>query len=112
MKGIGGRTEAETLVRFEPSPMRVLVRQTDDIVEQKPESKIIIPDKAKDNECARVGVVMAVGTLDLEAYPWPLKTGEIVLFHIHNALKVNVDGEELHLVAVDDVLGRFSPKDA
>lgn len=104
-----GITEADTLVRFQPSPMRVLVKQTDEIVEQK--STIIVPDKVKDNECARVGLVMAIGPINQEVYPWTLKLGDMVLFHIHNALAVKVDGDEFYLLSVEDVLGRFRPKD-
>ncbi len=106
-----GTTEAETLVRFTPSPMRVLIEQTDEIVEQQ-KSPIIIPDQAKDNDCARVGVIVAVGVIDFESYPWPLHVGDIVLFHVHDALKVKVDGTDYYLTALDGVLGRYKPKDA
>lgn len=106
-----GTSEAETLVRFEPSPMRVLVEQTDEIVNQKPGSLIVVPDTVKDDECARVGLIVAVGAIDHEVYPWSLKLGDMVLFHIHNSLKVHVDGTGYYLLALDDVLGKFKPKD-
>ncbi len=110
MNGVG-YTEVESLVRFEPAPMHVLIEQTDEIVEHK-KSAIIIPDAAKDNECARVGLVVGIGCIDTETYPWPLKLGDVVLFHIHSALKIHVDGTDYHLVGLDDVLGRFKPKDS
>lgn len=97
------------MVRFEPSPMRVLLKQSDELVDKK--SIIVIPDAAKDNECARYGVVMAYGKIDPEIVPWTLALGDLVLFHIHEAVKVVVDGDEFYLTGIDGVLGRLNPKD-
>lgn len=100
-------------MRLIPSPGRVIVRQDDSIL--KPSGSLIIaPDIAKEADCARVGIVMAASLL-----PWtdegidrpikfPLSVGDVVLFHVHEAMAIKLDGDELHVVNQGDILGRIN----
>jgi co-chaperonin GroES (HSP10) len=104
------------MTRFQPSPERVLIKQTDDIVGQK--SLILRPDNYRNKECARCGIVMAVG--DIESEPtsmlrkpsWSLEVGDTVIFHTHEALELDLDSEKFWVCNNDAVLGKLELEDS
>jgi co-chaperonin GroES (HSP10) len=105
--------------RFQPSPGRVLVKIDEAIMASK--SAIILPESVKDNECSRFAIVMAIGPQfdgeDLRgmvsrslatATKWKLEVGDSVLFHVHEALALKLDGEDYYLVDEEDILGKIN----
>jgi co-chaperonin GroES (HSP10) len=98
------------LVRFEPSPHRLIVRRADDVLDVH-RSIIVAPDRAKDQDCALAGIVMAVGDMDPEIPALKLEVGDAVLFHVHEALEIKIDGEGYYILSMEGVLGRLPASD-
>lgn len=98
------------MVRFEPSPHRLIVKQTDSVLDSR-KTVIIAPDQAKDQECARTGIIMAAGRRDPDAIPYELEVGDAVLFHVHEALAIKIDGDEFYILSMDAVLGKVPLND-
>lgn len=91
--------------RFCPAPHRILVKKTDALLNEP--SKIIRPETAEE-ECAAVGIVMQVGLRDPDAPPFTLEVGDTVLYHTHEAMDIQLDGEIFQLLSMDSVLGKLA----
>ena len=73
---------------------------------------IVIPDSAK--EKPQKGTVLAVGpgTRDEDGnlQSIDLKENDTVLFGKYAGNKIKIDGEEILILSIDDILAKFSPK--
>jgi len=98
------------MVRFQPSPHRVLVQQTDAVLDLR-KSVIIAPDQAKDKDCALAGIIMATGKRDPDAVPFEMEVGDAVLFHVHEAISIKIDGSDYYILSMESVLGRVPVND-
>ena len=78
-----------------PVGRNILVKPTE---VKKPESGIIIPEKAKDAEqrAATTGTVLAIGELAWDDFPdseaWA-KVGDVVVFKAHTGMRILEDDE-------------------
>lgn len=84
---------------FKPLGERVLVKRVEE--ETTTASGIIIPDNAKEKPLH--GSVVAVSD-KVEG----IKAGETVVFAKYSGTEIKLDGEELLVMNVDDVLGVLS----
>lgn len=91
-------------MRLIPSPGRIVVKEDESIVQQR--GLIIAPDTAR-RDCARFGIVMAVGTKPINMSDFPLSEGDLVMFHVHESMPIKIDGEEFYVVDWSDVLGKL-----
>ena len=73
---------------------------------------IVIPDSAK--EKPQKGTVLAVGPgardEDGNLQSIDLKENDTVLFGKYAGNKIKIDGEEILILSIDDILAKFSPK--
>jgi chaperonin GroES len=93
------------LMAFRPLADRVLIRRVDE--EAKTKGGIIIPDNAR--EKPQEGEVIAVGpgAYDDEGarIPMDVAAGDRVLFGKWSGSEVKIDGEDLLIMKVGDLLG-------
>jgi chaperonin GroES len=91
-------------MKLKPLHDRVVVRALDQ--ELRSPGGIVIPDNAK--EKPTTGEVLAVGpgkiTKDGVSVPTTVQVGQRVLFGQYAGQKVKVDGEEVTILAEEDVL--------
>ena len=90
---------------FRPLHDRVVVRRID--AEEKTAGGIIIPDTAKEKPQEGEVVAVGPGTRDEDGklQPLSLKAGERVLFGKWSGTEVKIDGEDLLIMKVDDIMG-------
>ncbi|MDB5698069.1 MAG: molecular chaperone GroES [Alphaproteobacteria bacterium] len=92
-------------MKFRPLHDRVLVRRIE--AAEKTAGGIIIPDTAK--EKPQEGEVVAIGTGvrgdDGSITPLDVKAGDKILFGKWSGTEIKVDGEDLLIMKVSDVLG-------
>ncbi len=92
-------------MKFRPLHDRVLVRRLDE--EEKTVGGIIIPDTAKEKPME--GEVLAIGPGARndkgELIPLDVKAGDRILFGKWSGSEVKIDGEELVIMKVSDIMG-------
>ena len=92
-------------MKFKPLQDRVVVRRIQE--EEKTPGGIIIPDTAKEKPSE--GEVVAVGPGARndkgEVVPLEVKAGDRVLFGKWSGTEVKIDGEELLIMKVSDIMG-------
>jgi len=90
--------------KLRPLNDKILVKRVE--AETKTKSGIVLPDSAK--EKPKRGKVLAVGegkrSDNGELSPVDVKKGDEVLFTSYAGTEIKLDGEELLLMSVDDVL--------
>jgi chaperonin GroES len=90
--------------KLRPLGDKILVKRVE--AETKTKSGIVLPDSAK--EKPRRGKVLSVGEgkrLDTgERSPVEIKKGDEVIFASYAGTEIKLDGEELMIMSVDDVL--------
>lgn len=91
-------------MRLLPAPELLIVREDEAIVGSR--SKIIIPDSVE-RSCARIGIVMAVGEAPEGYESFRLVEGDMIMFHIHQAMPIKLDGEDFHSVHWNSVIGKI-----
>jgi chaperonin GroES len=94
--------------KLKPLGNRVMIKPLED--ESITSGGIIIPDTAK--EKPQRGKVLAVGPGtrdgDGELFPIDLKENEIVIFGKYAGDKLKIDGEEIMILSIDDILAKLS----
>jgi chaperonin GroES len=98
---------AKTKTNLNPLDDRVVVKRLE--AEEKTAGGIVLPDSAK--EKPQKGEVLAVGPGKLldngkRAVP-EVKPGDIVLFGKYSGNEVELEGDELVIIRMDDILARF-----
>jgi len=92
------------MAKLRPLGDKILVKRVE--AESKTKSGIVLPDSAK--EKPRRGKILSVGDgkrLDNgEKAPVELKKGDEVIFSSYAGTEIKIDGEELMIMSVDDVL--------
>ncbi|MBM3146189.1 MAG: co-chaperone GroES [Chloroflexi bacterium] len=94
---------------FELKPLggRVIVKPIEQ--DTVTDSGIVIPDTAK--EKPQRGIVLAVGPgkrdEDGEIIPIPLQENDTVLFGKYAGSKVKMDGDEILILSIDDILAKI-----
>jgi len=92
------------MAKLRPLGDKILVKRVE--AETKTKSGIVLPDSAK--EKPKRGKVLAVGegkrSDNGELSPVDVKKGDEVLFTSYAGTEIKLDGEELLLMSVDDVL--------
>lgn len=101
----GKSAVAEPAVGIRPLHDKLLVRR--DEAEDRTESGIYLPERAKDRP--KTGVVEAVGTGALntetgERIPLTVKKGDRVIFTSYAGTEVKLNGEEFLVLGEDEVL--------
>jgi chaperonin GroES len=98
---------AKTKTNLNPLDDRVVVKRLE--AEEKTAGGIVLPDTAK--EKPQKGEVLAVGPgklLDNGKRAAPeVKPGDIVLFGKYSGNEVELEGDELVIIRMDDILARF-----
>jgi chaperonin GroES len=89
------------MTNVEPLTDRILVRP--DAKEKTTSSGILLPPGSQEEP--QQGTIIAVGD-DCK----PLHVGDIILHSRYGTTKVRIDGEDLLLLRVADVLARINPK--
>ena len=91
--------------QFRPLGDRVLVRRSE--AEEKTPAGLIMPDTAKEKPMC--GDVLAVGPGALDEagkrLPMDVRTGDSVLFGKWSGTELKLDGEELLVMKVSDIMG-------
>ena len=92
------------MAKIRPLGEKILIKRVE--AESKTKSGIVLPDSAK--EKPRRGKILSVGDgkrLDNgEKAPVELKKGDEVIFSSYAGTEIKIDGEELMIMSVDDVL--------
>jgi chaperonin GroES len=98
---------AKTKISLSPLDDRVVIKRLE--AEEKTAGGIVLPDSAK--EKPQKGEVLAVGPGKLldngKRAPVEVKIGDTVLFGKYSGNEIEVDGEEVVIVRMDDILARF-----
>ena len=98
---------AKTKTNLNPLDDRVVVKRLE--AEEKTAGGIVLPDSAK--EKPQKGEVLAVGPgklLDSGKRAAPeVKPGDIVLFGKYSGNEVELEGDELVIVRMEDILAKF-----
>ena len=99
---------AKTKSNLNPLDDRVVVRRLE--AEEKTAGGIVLPDTAK--EKPQKGEVLAVGPGALskttgKRIPMEVKPGDTVLFGKYSGNEVELEGDEVVIVRMDDILARF-----
>lgn len=96
-------------MRIQPAPGMLVVKEDDTIMSKQ--SRIIIPDTARENDCARFGIVMRMGEkreeLKYKQSSFNLTEGDVIIFHIHSSMPIRVDNDKFYLIQQDWVLGKW-----
>lgn len=91
-------------MKFRPLSDNILVKPLES--EEKTKSGIVLPDSAK--EKPQQGKVLAVGPGKIEKgerAPIDIKVSDTIVFGRYSGDEIKVEGEELKIVKLDDVLG-------
>ena len=98
---------AKSKINLNPLDDRVVIKRLE--AEEKTSGGIVLPDSAK--EKPQKGEVMAIGPGKLldsgKRAPVEVKPGDIVLFGKYSGNEVELEGDELVIVRMDDILARF-----
>jgi chaperonin GroES len=98
---------AKTKISLSPLDDRVVIKRLE--AEEKTAGGIVLPDSAK--EKPQKGEVLAVGPGKLldngKRAPVEVKAGDTVLFGKYSGNEIEMDGEEVVIVRMDDILARF-----
>jgi len=98
---------AKSKTNLNPLDDRVVVRRLE--AEEKTAGGIVLPDTAK--EKPQKGEVLAVGPGKLldsgKRAALEVKPGDIVLFGKYSGNEVELEGDELVIIRMDDILARF-----
>ena len=98
---------AKTKTNLNPLDDRVVIRRLE--AEEKTAGGIVLPDTAK--EKPQKGEVLAVGPGKLldngKRAPVEVKPGDIVLFGKYSGNEVELEGDELVIIRMDDILAKF-----
>src|SRR5215211_4217478 len=92
-------------MKFRPLHDRVVVRRID--AEEKTRGGIIIPDTAKEKPQESEIVAVGPGARDENGKIQPLdvKAGDRVLFGKWSGTEVRIDGQDLRIMKVSDIMG-------
>jgi chaperonin GroES len=97
-------------MKFRPLQDRVLIRRVEE--QEKTAGGIIIPDAAKEKPME--GEVVAAGpgarAEDGNIRPLDVKAGDRVLFGKWSGTEIKIDGEDLMIMKVSDLLGIMDAK--
>lgn len=96
-------------MNFKPLSDNILVKPL--VGEDKTRSGIVLPDSAKEKPAQ--GKVLAVGPGKLvkgEREPIDIKLGDTVVYGRYSGDEIKIEGEELKIVKLDDVLGILEDK--
>ena len=92
------------MAKLRPLGDKILVKRVE--AETKTKSGIVLPDSAK--EKPKRGKVLAIGEGkrldDGKLAPMDVKKGDEVLFTSYAGTEIKLDGEEILIMSVDDVL--------
>jgi len=98
---------AKTKISLNPLDDRVVIKRLE--AEEKTAGGIVLPDSAK--EKPQKGEVLAVGPGKLldsgKRAPVEVKAGDTVLFGKYSGNEIELDGQEVVIVRMDDILARF-----
>jgi chaperonin GroES len=98
---------AKTKTNLNPLDDRVVIRRLE--AEEKTAGGIVLPDTAK--EKPQKGEVLAVGPGKLldngKRAPVEVKPGDTVLFGKYSGNEVELEGDELVIIRMDDILAKF-----
>ena len=98
---------AKSKINLNPLDDRVVIKRLE--ADEKTAGGIVLPDTAK--EKPQKGEVLAVGPGKLldngKRAPVEVKPGDIVLFGKYSGNEVELEGDELVIVRMDDILARF-----
>ncbi len=98
---------AKTKISLVPMDDRVVIKRLE--AEEKTAGGIVLPDSAK--EKPQKGEVLAVGPGKLldsgKRAAMDVKAGDTVLFGKYSGNEIELDGEEVVIVRMDDILARF-----
>jgi chaperonin GroES len=98
---------AKTKISLNPLDDRVVIRRLE--AEEKTAGGIVLPDSAK--EKPQKGEVLAVGPGKLldngKRAPVEVKAGDTVLFGKYSGNEIELEGDEVVIVRMDDILARF-----
>ena len=98
---------AKTKISLSPLDDRVVIKRLE--AEEKTAGGIVLPDSAK--EKPQKGEVLAVGPGKLldngKRAPVEVKAGDTVLFGKYSGNEVELEGDEVVIVRMDDILARF-----
>jgi chaperonin GroES len=99
---------AKSKISLNPLDDRVVIRRLE--AEEKTAGGIVLPDTAK--EKPQKGEVLAVGPGKLieatgKRVPPEVKVGDTVLFGKYSGNEVELEGDEIVIVRMDDILARF-----
>lgn len=94
-------------MKLRPLNDRILVKPVKE--PEKTPGGIYIPETADKREPARSGEVLAVGAGKLTEkgtrLPMLVEPGQVIWYGKYAGTEITVEGEELRMVSVDDVLG-------
>jgi chaperonin GroES len=98
---------AKNKISLNPLDDRVVIKRLE--AEEKTAGGIVLPDSAK--EKPQKGEVLAVGPGKLldngKRAPVEVRVGDTVLFGKYSGNEIEMDGEEVVIVRMDDILARF-----
>jgi len=98
---------AKNKISLNPMDDRVVIKRLE--AEEKTAGGIVLPDSAK--EKPQKGEVLAVGPGKLldsgKRAAMDVKAGDTVLFGKYSGNEVELDGDEVVIVRMDDILARF-----
>ncbi|HOX07760.1 MAG TPA: co-chaperone GroES [Planctomycetota bacterium] len=98
---------AKNKISLNPMDDRVVIKRLE--AEEKTAGGIVLPDSAK--EKPQKGEVLAVGPGKLldngKRAAMEVKAGDTVLFGKYSGNEVELDGDEVVIVRMDDILARF-----
>ncbi len=97
-------------MKLQPLEDRIVVRTAE--AEETTVSGLVIPDTAK--EKPQQGEVLAVGPGKRseqtgEIIPLDLAVGDIVVYSKYGGTEITVDGEDLLILSIRDVLAKYLP---
>lgn len=93
--------------RFQPLDDRIVIKPSDP--EKVRPSGLVLPEQAR--EKPQQGEVLAVGPGRHEEgilIPVGVEVGDTVIYSKYGSTEIEVDGEELLVISIKDVLGRLS----
>ena len=98
---------AKTKTHLSPLDDRVVIKRLE--AEEKTAGGIVLPDSAK--EKPQKGEVLAVGPGKIldngKRAPVEVKPGDIVLFGKYSGNEVELEGDELVIIRMEDILAKF-----
>lgn len=93
-------------MKFRPLYDKILIRRSE-AEEKTPGGLIIVPDNAKEKPTK--GEILAVGNgkvlPDGTLRPLDVTANQVVIFNKYAGTEVEIDGEKLHILTENDILG-------